>query len=253
LRATYRDASPAFRVRSDVTPPATGSWPKRSAPYGKFQPQETDRGAIPGVLQLSNATAAARGRFANRALRAILMVGPRMTWKCGTSMLLASVVARAGLALADEAPPTLKPGAYEVEVRLELPHLEKMAATKTATICVENFGGNGDGGLAVLSDNNPLAKCPAFECTQGRKQALVRHRLRGRQSGRGLGCLPDRRRQLPGPHRDEDGRQEHDDDRDAARPSHWRLYCSGRASLITQKPAAQFFQKRLTGVPAAFI
>jgi hypothetical protein len=56
--------------------------------------------------------------------------------------------------------PAVEPGEYEVSVRLELPHLEDVAATKFARNCVT---GDEDGthGLVVLSDNNPLAHCPA--------------------------------------------------------------------------------------------
>ncbi len=55
-------------------------------------------------------------------------------------------------------------GAYEVQVKLELPHLEDAAANKVATVCVtpspDTYG------LAVLSDNNPLATCPAENVLQ---------------------------------------------------------------------------------------
>lgn len=61
--------------------------------------------------------------------------------------------------LADRAS-ALRPGLYEVVVTLELPHLENVAARKTAMICVSDADGNGGRGLVVLSDNNPLAHCP---------------------------------------------------------------------------------------------
>ena len=54
----------------------------------------------------------------------------------------------------------LKDGAYEVTVRLELPHLEQWAATQTTTICLTRPS-IGSLPLPVLSQNNPLAKCPA--------------------------------------------------------------------------------------------
>jgi hypothetical protein len=57
-------------------------------------------------------------------------------------------------------PPAAEPGEYEVSVRLELPHLEDMATTKLARICVTG-GEGGTHGLAVLGGNNPLARCPA--------------------------------------------------------------------------------------------
>lgn len=57
--------------------------------------------------------------------------------------------------VADDA--RLEPGEYEIQMRLELPHLEDMGASKTATACLT---GEPPYGLVVLSDNNPLAKCP---------------------------------------------------------------------------------------------
>src|SRR5215472_1991829 len=61
--------------------------------------------------------------------------------------------------LAAEAP-VLEPGQYEVTVRLELPHLENATSARLARICVTG-GTRSAHGLAVLSDNNPLARCPA--------------------------------------------------------------------------------------------
>ena len=52
----------------------------------------------------------------------------------------------------------LEPGAYQVQMQLELPHLEDMNVSKTSTICITDAPTHG---LVVLSDNNPLARCPA--------------------------------------------------------------------------------------------
>ena len=54
----------------------------------------------------------------------------------------------------------LRAGQYEVEVRLELPHVEDLNMRKTAAICVAPDRADGSFGLAVLGDNNPLSKCP---------------------------------------------------------------------------------------------
>lgn len=54
----------------------------------------------------------------------------------------------------------LGPGEYDVSVRLELPHLDTTPAMKVATICISAEEVSPNLGLAVLSDNNPLAKCP---------------------------------------------------------------------------------------------
>ena len=58
-------------------------------------------------------------------------------------------------------PAGLQPGAYEVEVGLELPHIEGATARQTAIVCLTEEERGGTFGLAVLSDNNPLARCPA--------------------------------------------------------------------------------------------
>ena len=60
----------------------------------------------------------------------------------------------------------LRPGLYEVAVKLELPHLENTTAKRTATICVSDADRNGSRGLAVLSENNPLARCPVSNVSE---------------------------------------------------------------------------------------
>lgn len=80
-------------------------------------------------------------------------------------VLVASVlIASLGAALVGGA---LQGGAYEVEVRLELPHIEDRIARKTATVCIADGASDGTSGLAVLSDNNPLADCPARNVRAG--------------------------------------------------------------------------------------
>jgi hypothetical protein len=60
--------------------------------------------------------------------------------------------------------PALEPGEYEVNVRLELPHIEAAVASKVAPICVTSDSDTH--GLRVLSDNNPLGQCPASHVNQ---------------------------------------------------------------------------------------
>lgn len=81
----------------------------------------------------------------------------RMTRMAAIASALTAAAFAVLQARAAETPPALTPGLYEVDVRLELPHIDDATARKTATICVS---GDGAQGLAVLSDNNPLAKCP---------------------------------------------------------------------------------------------
>jgi hypothetical protein len=57
----------------------------------------------------------------------------------------------------------LQPGEYEVQMKLEMPHVEDMGVQKTAKICVT---GSGTHGIVVLSENNPLARCPASNIRQ---------------------------------------------------------------------------------------
>lgn len=51
----------------------------------------------------------------------------------------------------------LRDGQYDVEVRLELPHVDDLNMRKTRSICVTP----GSNALTVLGDNNPLSQCPA--------------------------------------------------------------------------------------------
>lgn len=51
---------------------------------------------------------------------------------------------------------TLTPGSYEVVVQLDLPFVETTNTRKTERICLAS-----ETALAVLSDNNPLGKCPS--------------------------------------------------------------------------------------------
>lgn len=57
-------------------------------------------------------------------------------------------------------PVLLQPGSYEVEVRLVLPHLDGVTASKIVHVCLAGVEADQGPGLKVLSDNNPLAHCP---------------------------------------------------------------------------------------------
>lgn len=57
-------------------------------------------------------------------------------------------------------PATLRGGAYEVAVKLELPHLEDMTGKTITRICLAAEDGAGNPGFRILSENNPLGKCP---------------------------------------------------------------------------------------------
>jgi hypothetical protein len=81
------------------------------------------------------------------------------------SRILAALSALAALtlphhaALADQQ--SLRGGSYEITARLELPHLERWAVDRTATVCLAGVRGNGEIPIPVLSANNPFAGCSA--------------------------------------------------------------------------------------------
>ena len=86
-----------------------------------------------------------------------------MTTLRAALVAVALAVLAAGAAEAGGA--RLRDGAYQVEVSLDLPHVANTGARKTATVCV-SARGRADYGLVVLSDNNPLAACPATNVRQ---------------------------------------------------------------------------------------
>jgi hypothetical protein len=56
-----------------------------------------------------------------------------------------------------------QPGEYEVQMKLEMPHVEDVGIQKTARICVTDSGTRG---IVILSENNPLVRCPASNIRQ---------------------------------------------------------------------------------------
>src|SRR5262245_17503658 len=85
--------------------------------------------------------------------------------KAMIALPLAAILGTGASAGAEQAP-LLQPGEYQVTSRLELPHMENLSgALKVDSICVT--AGNADThGLGVLSDLNPLRKCPASNVLQ---------------------------------------------------------------------------------------
>ena len=51
----------------------------------------------------------------------------------------------------------LEPGTYTVSADLLLPNIEDMNVVRTETLCLT---GEGAHGIRVMSENNPLARCP---------------------------------------------------------------------------------------------
>jgi hypothetical protein len=79
-------------------------------------------------------------------MRRSLMIAIALTFSPG--------VARSAEAVA------LRPGFYEVRVRLDLPNIEGAAASGVATVCVPAADGSASQGLGALSANNPFVDCP---------------------------------------------------------------------------------------------
>ena len=81
-----------------------------------------------------------------------------MPLRAAVVFLAAGILASAAQAGQGEA--LLQQGAYEVEVRLELPNVLSRGPDSRATLCLPYEGANG-APFPVLSANNPLARCPA--------------------------------------------------------------------------------------------
>jgi hypothetical protein len=55
----------------------------------------------------------------------------------------------------------IAPGAYEIAYQLEVPHVEQFAVSRSLQVCLARRPGAALLALPVLSENNPLANCPA--------------------------------------------------------------------------------------------
>jgi len=109
------------------------------------------------MLPSAGAKRTAQRVMPRRAISASTTLGSRFyTWP---SLPIAAALAQAGIAVAAE-PPLLRSGAYEVEVRLELPHVEGAGAAKRVAVCLTEEEIAPGRGLKVRSDNNPLSRCP---------------------------------------------------------------------------------------------
>jgi hypothetical protein len=117
--------------------------------------------------------------------------------------LLATTLTAAPVAVA-EAESLLRPGAYQVEVQLELPNVLSWSPQRVATICLP--AGEGGAPFPVLSMNNPLAGCAVSDIR--RNGAHVTFNLAC--SGRGSAVAWASYILKP-----------HDDDRSAIRPPRW--------------------------------
>ena len=82
-----------------------------------------------------------------------------------TRLLVSASLSVVPLALHAEDASLLTAGRYEVRSRLELPYAESNGVAKLSSICIV-VGADSAHGLVVLSENNPLAKCPASNAHQ---------------------------------------------------------------------------------------
>ncbi|MFE1600514.1 DUF3617 domain-containing protein [Methylobacterium sp. ID0610] len=79
-------------------------------------------------------------------------------------------------------PVRLRPGAYAVEVRLDLPHLAEAGARKTLRLCLAGLPA---AGFPVLSDNMPFAACRAADLRQDGDGVTFAIRCEGRAAPQG--------------------------------------------------------------------
>ncbi|ACL55542.1 DUF3617 domain-containing protein [Methylobacterium nodulans] len=86
------------------------------------------------------------------------------------------------LAAGGPEPVRLRPGAYEVEVRLDLPHLDEAGARKIVRLCLAGLPAQG---FPVLSDNTPFAHCPATGLRQEGEAVHFAIQCEGRNAGQG--------------------------------------------------------------------
>jgi Protein of unknown function (DUF3617) len=85
---------------------------------------------------------------------------------------------------AEELPPSLQSGSYEITYRLELPHVERYAIDKTATICLPGSKESVAASLPVLSDNNPFGECTAVNIQRHGPLLDYDIRCRGRDAAK---------------------------------------------------------------------
>lgn len=98
-------------------------------------------------------------------------------------VLLALVpILPASTTLAGEALAPLRPGAYAVEAKLSLPHLDGADATSRATLCLRDGTDGGNPGFRVLSANTPLAGCPVTELRREGEELAFEIRCEGRNA-----------------------------------------------------------------------
>jgi hypothetical protein len=115
-------------------------------------------GKVPALEQFGRKNRIARSSLHQATCTVFGRRGPDgMMWRIFT--LLTLTMGGIGVVVAGQPQTASTNGSYEVGVRLELPHLEEWAVKKRATICISD--GHRTRGLTVLSDNNPLARCPA--------------------------------------------------------------------------------------------
>ncbi len=99
--------------------------------------------------------------------------------------LLACCVAATGYTIpAASETIALQSGRYEIEVRLELPHLDDRTATKVTQVCLSTEAGANNHGLAVLSDNNPLTGCPILNRYEDGRQIAFDIACEGKNSAK---------------------------------------------------------------------
>lgn len=108
---------------------------------------------------------------------------PRSTGRAAARRLV--LLAASLIAPAARANEPIEPGRFAVEVRLELPHLDDATGRKTAELCLGAEPGAGNPGFAVLSDNNPLARCPVSNLRRDGSEITFEIACEGRNAASG--------------------------------------------------------------------
>ncbi|WP_193373754.1 hypothetical protein [Methylorubrum extorquens] len=92
-----------------------------------------------------------------------------------------------------------------------------MTGKKMVRLCLTSDANGNNHGIAVLSDNNPLARCPVSNVRHDGSKPTFGIACEGKNSAH-ASAAPDGVDLLQRPHRHADGWQEHDHGRGLSRP-----------------------------------
>ncbi|MGI9387931.1 MAG: DUF3617 domain-containing protein [Methyloligellaceae bacterium] len=105
-----------------------------------------------------------------------------------TSFTLAICISAIGICFLFASPLSareLRPGLYEIEVSVELPHLTNPAATQKVSMCITDAQSAGHATFQILSEM-PIAKCPTSPISFGGGKAEFRVICPGKRAAHAL-------------------------------------------------------------------